>query len=130
MIYIQISTSTQAVVTPEEAMHRIDRLLSHVWMVRTFVKHSEEVAEDDDLAEVYRGLYDYMLALGEPLKTGEAAKYLRVAQKKFPKLRTAADLFVEIQPDVSGHMNFHMAVQSLSAAVDEIGGVLEQQKKS
>ena len=111
-------------------MHRIDNLLSHVWMVRTFVKHSEEVEEDGELAEVYRTLYDYMLALGAPLKTGEAARYLHLAHKKFSKLQKATGLFAEIQPDISGHMNFQMAVQSLSAAVEEIGRLLEQQKKS
>ena len=29
-------------MSSDEAMERIDTLLSHVWMVRTFVKHSED----------------------------------------------------------------------------------------
>ena len=37
----------QPAMTPHEAMHRLDALLSHVWMVRTFIKHSEEVEEDE-----------------------------------------------------------------------------------
>jgi len=55
-------------MTSDEAMHRIDGLLAHVWMVRTFIKHSEEAEEDDELQEIYRKLYDYMLALGGPWK--------------------------------------------------------------
>jgi hypothetical protein len=43
-------------------------------MVRAFIKHSEEAAEDEELAEVHRELYDFMLALGGPLKAGDAAE--------------------------------------------------------
>ena len=112
-------------MTPEEAMRRIDTLLSHVWMVRTFIKHSEEVEEDDELAELHRTLYDYMLALGGPLKNGDGQAYLRLAEKKYSKLRRATDQFQVIHAEISGHLNFRMAAQSLLAAVDQIGEMLE-----
>lgn len=105
-------------------MHAIDTQLSHVWMVRTFLKHSEEAAEDDELAEVHRELYDFMLALGGPLKEGDAEEYLRLARKKFGKLKKATELFVEIQPEVSQHTNFIMAAASLKAAVGEVERLL------
>ena len=113
-------------MTPDETMRRIDTLLSHVWMVRAFLKHSDEAAEEDEIAEVHRELYDYMLALGAPLKAGDAAEYLKLATKKFAKLRRATELFVRIQPEVSSHTNFQMAAQSLVAAVTEIGDALRQ----
>ncbi len=112
-------------MTPDEAMHRIDTLLSHVWMVRTFLKHSDEAEEDEELTEVYRSLYDYALALGGPFKSGDAAAYLKLANKKFSKLRKATELFLEIQPEISTHTNFQMAAQSLNAAVHEIGELLQ-----
>lgn len=112
-------------MTSKELMQRIDELLSHVWMVRTFLKHSEEAAEDDELAEVHRELYDYMLALGAAWKAEDADEYLRVAKKKFSKLRRITQLFVEIQPEVSGHTNFQMASRSLQTAVREIQQLLE-----
>lgn len=112
-------------MSSHELMLRIDLLLSHVWMVRAFLKHSEEAAEDDELASVHRELYDYMLALGAPLKANNPEEYLKLARKKFSKLRQATDLFREIQPEVSGHTNFQMAAQSLTAAVTEIGELLE-----
>jgi cob(I)alamin adenosyltransferase len=112
-------------MTSYDAMHRIDTLLAHVWMVRTFVKHSDEAAEDEQLQEVYRELYDFSLSLGAAWKDQDATAYLRQAHKKYRKLKAAAELFVQIQPEISTHTNFQMAARSLSAAVAEIGVVLE-----
>ena len=113
---------------PDDAMRRIDTELSHVWMVRAFLKHSDEAAEDEELAEVHRTLYDYMLALGGAWKQQDAAEYLKLAGKKYSKLRRAAEAFAVIQPEVSTHTNFQMAVTSLRAAVDQIGGILNEIK--
>src|SRR5204863_6105015 len=95
-----------------DLMHAIDTQLAHVWMVRAFLKHSDEAQEDDELAEVHRELYDYMLALGGPLKEGNDEEYLKLARKKLGKLKRATDKFAEIQPQVSTHTNFQMAVVS------------------
>ena len=111
-------------MAPAQLMHAIDTQLAHVWMVRAFVKHSEEAEEDDELAEVHRELYDFMLALGGPLKDGNAEEYLKLARKKFGKLKKAAELFERIQPEVSQHTNFIMAVASLKAAVADMGRLL------
>lgn len=110
-------------------MHRIDTLLSHVWMVRTFIKHSEEAEEDEELCQVHRTLYDYMLALGGPLKADDAAGFLKTATKKLSKLKQATELFLEIQPEISTHTNFQMAAQSLSAAVDQIAAIVDDVKR-
>jgi cob(I)alamin adenosyltransferase len=111
---------------PTELMRQIDTQLAHVWMVRTFLKHSEEAQEDDEVAEVHRELYDYMLALGAPLQAGDADQYLRIARKKLAKLRRATALFTEIQPEVSTHTNFQMAAASLRAAVGRIEELLAE----
>ena len=120
--------TTLSTMSPTDLMHAIDTQLTHVWMVRTFLKHSEEASEDEEVAEVHRELYDYMLALGSPLKEGNAEEYLKVARKKFGKLKRAAELFEKIQPEVSGHTNFLMAVGSLRAAVAEIERLLAMGK--
>ncbi len=111
-------------MTADEIMRRVDTLLSHVWMVRTFVKHSEEAEEDDELHDVHRALYDYMLALGGPFKSNDAEAYLKQARKKLSKLKKATELFLEIQPEISTHTNFQMSAQSLSTAVSEIEELL------
>jgi rhodanese-related sulfurtransferase len=97
-----------------ELMREIDGWISHVWMVRTFLKHSDEAADDEELAEIHRGLYDFMLALGPSWDSGDAHRYLRIARKKIGKLKTTAANFRELQPEVSGHMNFCMAAKSLT----------------
>ncbi len=106
-------------------MHELDDVLSHVWMVRTFLKHSEEAEEDDELCEVHRDLYDYMLALGQPLTDGDAKKYLKVAKRKLKRLKRATELFTEIQPEISSHTNFKMAAQSLRLATAAVIELLE-----
>ncbi|MEE2826557.1 MAG: amidohydrolase [Planctomycetota bacterium] len=112
----------------EEKVRKIDGLLSHVWMVRTFLKHSEEAEEDDELNEVFRSLYDYMLALGGPLSAGDHEKYLKMARKKLGKLKKTTALFLEIQPEISSHTNFQMAAQSLKLAVDQVDAILTEKE--
>lgn len=108
-----------------ERMQQIDTLLSHVWMVRTFLKHSEEAEEDEELCEIHRALYDYMLALGGPLHADDPEAYLKQAKKKLAKLQRAVELFEEIQPEISTHTNFAMARQSLTAAVSRVAELLQ-----
>lgn len=111
-------------MSPTDLMHEVDRQLAHVWMVRAFLKHSEEAEDDEELCEVHRALYDYMLALGGPLKANEAGEYLKIARKKLGKLCRAADSFTDMQPEVSTHTNYQMAVASLNAAVGQIERLL------
>ena len=106
-------------------MGEIDGWISHVWMVRTFLKHSDEATDDEELAEIHRGLYDFMLALGPSLDSQDAERYLKIARKKIGKLRATANAFRELQPEVSGHMNFCMAAKSLTLAVQQISRLLE-----
>ncbi len=108
-------------------MQLVDQQLSHIWMVRTFLKHSDEVTDDEELASVHRDLYDYMLALGPSLEQGDAETYLKLARKKFSKLRRAMELFLEIQPEVSGHTNFKMAARSLQLSVTAIESLIATQ---
>lgn len=111
-------------------MRRIDEVVSHIWMVRTFLKHSEEAEEDEELSEVHRNLYDYMFALGPPFRSGDSTKYLKTAHKKLRKLVAADELFQEIQPEISTHTNFVMANQSLRLAVAEIRSLVEESQRS
>lgn len=109
----------------ELAVEQIDDQLAHLWMVRTFIKHSDEAQEDDDLKEVARELYDYILAVAPAKLAEDDEAFIKTAKKKFAKLRNAADLYDEIQADVSSHTNFEMANRSLKLVVARIGEILQ-----
>ncbi len=113
-------------MSPDEAMHCLDALASHIWMVRTFVKHSEEAEDDEELMEIVRTLYDFCLAVGPAWTAQDSEEYLGVATKKFARLREAAAQFAQVQPQVSDHTNYKMAVRSLAAAVREMERVLRR----
>ncbi len=113
-------------MTAEESMRQIETQLSHVWMVRAFLKHSDEAEDDVELQEIHRTLYDYQLAVGGAWQEQNAEAYLKAARKKLSKLRQASEDFARIQPDVSAHTNFQMAAASLTAAVTEIARILDQ----
>jgi hypothetical protein len=109
----------------QEKMTAIDAQIAHIWMVRAFLKHSDEAAEDEELASVHRELYDFMLALGPSLDTGDSEAYMKMVKKKLTKLKQAVELFSEIQPEVSDHTNFRMAARSLRLATEQIVVIVE-----
>ena len=111
-------------LSPQEKMAAIDAQISHIWMVRTFLKHSDEAAEDEELASVHRDLYDFMLALGPCLDAQDAEGYLKMSKKKLSKLKQAVALFGDIQPEISDHTNFRMANRSLRLALQRIDELL------
>jgi len=106
------------------AVDQIDDQLAHLWMVRTFIKHSDEAQEDDDLKEVARELYDYILAVAPAKLAEDNEAYVKMTKKKLAKLKNAADLYDEIQADVSSHTNFEMANRSLKLVVARIEAIL------
>lgn len=111
-------------MTESERVEAIDDQIAHVWMVRRFLKHCEEAEDDEELQQISRDLYDFMLAVGPHRTEGDHAGFLKQAKKKLRRLRGASELFVEIQPEVSGHTNFQMAARSLRLAVENIQRLL------
>lgn len=107
-------------------VRQIDAMLTHVWMVRTFLKHCDEAEDDEDLREVVRDLYDFILAVGPVDAVEDPNRYLKMAKKKLRRIRGATELYEAIQPEVSGHTNFVMAARSLRIAVDAIERIIKQ----
>jgi hypothetical protein len=104
-------------MSPAEAVERLNFVLAHLWMVRTYLKHADEVVNDEELIEVPRLLYDSIRAVEPAYLKGDHATYLRRLKGKLPKLRKVADLFAREYKRVSAHTNFEMASLSLSGAV-------------
>jgi hypothetical protein len=111
-------------MSPEQAMDRINLLLAHAWMVRNFLKHADEVQEDDEMLDVHRMIFDYSRALEPSFQRRDAQEYLRRAKGKLPKLRKAAEFFTREYQRVSSHTNFQMAAMSLEGVVRQIEEVL------
>ena len=113
-------------MTPAEAMKRINVILAHAWMVRTFLKHADEIQDDEEMLEVHRMIFDYIRALEPSFQRQDAKEYLHRARGKLPKLKRVADLFAREHRRVSDHTNFEMAAASLSGCVQRIEEILAQ----
>jgi hypothetical protein len=115
-------------VAPEEAMENLNTVLAHAWMVRTFLKHADEIQEDAELLETPRMIFDYTRALEPSYQRKDAQEYLRRAAGKLSKLRKVAQVFSQEFKRVSDHTNFQMAALSLNACVVRIEQILAEVK--
>src|SRR5438270_7100483 len=104
-------------MSPEEAVQRLNAVLAHAWMVRTFLKHADEVQGDEGMLDVPRTLYDAIRAVEPAYQRGDRADYLRRLKGKVPKLRRAAEHFAAHYREFSPHTNFEMAALSLTGVV-------------
>jgi hypothetical protein len=111
-------------VSPEEAVGRLEGILAHLWMVRTFLKHAEEIQEDADLLDVPRTLFDYIRATEPAAQRCDHKDYLHRIKGKLHRLRRAAELFAAEYRRASDHTNFEMASRSLTTCVRQIEEVL------
>jgi hypothetical protein len=117
-------------VPPEAAMERINRVLAHAWMVRNFLKHAEEIEDDEEMLEVHRMIFDYIRAVEPSYQRKDAAEYLHRARGKLPKLKRISEFFASEHRRVSDHTNFQMAAVSLSFCVQQIDEMLAAVDKS
>ena len=101
---------------------RCQQVLAHAWMVRTFVKHCEEVEDFPELMNAARVIFDTSRAL--ETRADDPPAYLHMLRKKIGKLRQAAEQFRADAAQASTHMNFQQAVISLDACVERLETLL------
>ena len=111
-------------MTPEAAMERVNVVLAHAWMVRNFLKHADEIQDNEEMLDVHRMIYDYIRAVEPSYQRKDAKEYLHRAKGKLPKLRRMAEYFAENYRRVSDHTNFEMAARSLTGVVRAIDEIL------
>jgi hypothetical protein len=107
-------------MTPDEAVARLNTVLAHAWMIRTFLKHADEIQESEEMLDVPRTLYDSIRAVEPAFQRGDLADYLRRLKGKLPKLRRAAEYFAAHFKEFSPHTNFAMAAASLNGVVKQL----------
>jgi hypothetical protein len=110
-------------MTPAEAVDRLNVQLAHLWMIRTFLKHADEVMEDEQLVEIPRLLYDSIRAVEPAFLKADHGTFLRRLKGKLPKLSKGAELFAAEYKRVSAHTNFEMAALSFRGAVQQMDEV-------
>jgi len=109
--------------TMESLVDRCQQIMAHAWMVRTFIKHSEEVEDFPELMGIVRSVFDTSRALETRLNA--PAEYMKMLAKKISKLRRATAQFAEDAPQASTHTNFQQAVISMQTCVDDLTKLLE-----
>jgi hypothetical protein len=112
-------------MTPQEAVERLNAVLAHAWMIRTFLKHADEIQESEEMLDVPRTLYDSIRAVEPAFQRGDLASYLRRLKGKLPKVRRAAEYFATHFREFSPHTNFEMASASLTGVVRQMEEIFE-----
>src|SRR5262249_53157945 len=103
-----------------EAMQRIDVVMAHAWMVRNFLKHADEIQEDEEMLDVHRGIFDFIRATEPAWQRQDATEYLHRVRGKLGKLRRVSEYLSREWRRVSTHTNFEMAAKSLAGCVRHI----------
>lgn len=105
-------------------MIRAQKTMAHAWMVRTFVKHSDEVEDYPDLNEMARTIFDTFRALETQVDDPES--YFKVVRKKIGKLKSAAQQFEKDAWHASTHTNFQQAVISAKYVSEQLAELLAE----
>lgn len=116
-------------MTHAEGMARINTLLAHAWMVRTFLKHSDDCQEDEEILEVHRMIFDYCRGVEGAFQRNDPGDYINRARGKLGKLKKQAEFFAENFRRVTDHTNYQMAAASLTETVRAVEEVLSQVPK-
>ena len=113
-------------MTLEEAAARVDTAMAHAWMVRTFLKHAEEISENDDFLDVPRTIFDCIRAVEPARQRGDLPEFFHRLRGKISKLRKAATFFAENFRQITDHTNWQMAALSLTGVVAQLEEIVAQ----
>jgi hypothetical protein len=111
-------------MTPEEAMERVNLILAHAWMVRTFLKHADETQDHEQMQEVHRTIFDFARGVEGAYQRKDTQEYFRRLRGKLNRLRKAAQYFADDWRSVSTHTNYEMAARSLSGCLTQIDEIV------
>lgn len=116
-------------MSPElsELVDRSQKVFAHAWMVRTFIKHSDEAEDFPEIMGMARVVFDTAMAMES--RVNDPVGYFRMLEKKIGKLQKAAAQFRIDAPRASAHTNFQQAVISIDACVEEWERLLTQSRE-
>ena len=100
---------SDANLTQQHVVDRCEIVMAHAWMVRTFIKHGEEIDEFPELMGIVRAVLDPSRAL--ETRHDDPQGYLHMLRKKISKLRKAAEQFRVDAPQASIDIEDHLPHQ-------------------
>lgn len=113
-------------LSPHEALERLEEVLAHAWMIRTFLKRADEIQNSPEMLAVPRTLFDSIRAVEPARQRGDLATFLRRLQGKLPKIRRVACYFADHYAAYSTHTNYAMAALSLRGIVRALEEILQR----
>jgi hypothetical protein len=114
--------SEHSLTSAAEVVQRCQQVMANAWMVRTFIKHSEEVEDFPELMGIVRAVFDTSRAL--ETRVDDPAGYLKMLRKKIGKLKSAAKQFEADARVASTHTNFQQAVISIHFCNEQLDELL------
>jgi hypothetical protein len=127
-------TKKTAPAIPQESAEKLQilvtrsqKIMAHAWMIRTFIKHSDEVEDFPELNEMARTIFDAFRAV--ETQVDDPISYFRTIRKKIGKLKSAAEQFEKDAWHASTHTNFQqaaIAAKFLSEQLAELLDLVEQ----
>ena len=108
-----------------ELVGRFQKEMAHAWMVRTFIKHCDEVEDYPELMGIVRAVFDTSRAIES--QTEEPKQYFKFARRKLKNLKEASQQFREDAWAASTHTNFQQAVISVEYAAEKMDAILVAQ---
>lgn len=111
-------------LTIEQLVEQFQKTMAHAWMVRTFIKHCDEVEDYPELMGIVRAVFDMSRAIES--KADDPANYFKFVTKKIGKLRKAAEQFQQDAWAASTHTNFQQAVTSVQYSVEQMEAILAE----
>lgn len=104
---VGLRLTPESVVTLKALVVRSQKVMAHGWMIRTFIKHSDEVEDYPELNEMARTIFDVFRAVETQVEDPQS--YFRTVRKKLGKLSAAAEQFEKDSWHASTHTNFQQA---------------------
>ena len=106
---------------------RSQKVMAHAWMIRTFVKHADEVEDFPELNEMARTIFDAFRAV--ETQVNDPAEYFKTVRKKIGGLRSAAEKFAQDAWTASTHTNFQQATIAARFLPEQLQELLDEAEK-
>ncbi|MDB4743548.1 amidohydrolase [Planctomicrobium sp.] len=111
----------------EECVIYCQEQMAHAWVVRAFVRHSDEIEDFPELTLICRAIFDLSRAL--ETRVDDPVGYFKMLNKKLGKYRVAISEYAKNVPDISTHTNFSQSVISMQSGLRELNLTLEKARE-